>query len=99
MYPADNGVNYRQDPNRREKSIYPTDQSQVLTASYYYELPVGRSKHFLSNLSGAANKALGDGSSAACTATRKGILSLPPLPTACPSSTRRCGRTSPARQS
>ncbi len=59
MYTADNVVNFRQDAYHREKSLYPTDQPQVLTASYYYELPIGRNKAFLSNLSGVGNKLLG----------------------------------------
>jgi len=50
---------FRQDYNHREKSIYPTDQPQILTFSYYYELPIGRGRPFLSNLSGVANKVLG----------------------------------------
>src|SRR5712692_3145667 len=59
MYTADNVVNFRQDANHREKAIYPTDQSQVLTLSYYYELPIGRGKPFLSSLRGVGDKVLG----------------------------------------
>jgi hypothetical protein len=50
---------FRQDFNKREKAIYPTDQPQILTFSYYYELPVGRGKTYWTNLNPVANKILG----------------------------------------
>jgi hypothetical protein len=50
---------FRQDFNKREKAIYPTDQPQILTFSYYYELPVGRGKTLWANLNAVANKFLG----------------------------------------
>ena len=44
--------------SKLEKSVSTDDQPQVLAASYLYELPVGRGKHFL-NRGGVVDKVLG----------------------------------------
>jgi hypothetical protein len=44
---------------RIEKSIVGWNQNHTLVASWIYELPFGRGKHFLSSLSGPANQIIG----------------------------------------
>jgi hypothetical protein len=58
MYTSAAGT-FRQDATHRERSIYPTDQAQILTFSYYYELPIGWGKRFLSRISGLGSAILG----------------------------------------